>query len=599
MTMSILSLIVTALLVTLSRGTETTFNIIFVSEATASSKATPLNKTIISSIDSIGASFVTCSINGATYSVTIEETDASDLAGYTICEDLKQNIGIIDGVCSIKSVTSGSTTYCTISDTEECKSAVSDTEYEIKILFTSEIVLDKNTLDNYVKEMCNSVTGIGISYTDSTFDSQNGIYKVWINEPTKGLFGNSFNQSFASSEYGCSVEYLKNEDITYYTTPQSCSDPAKYEFVLSVGIPDKYNKETMDKLVTSIIGQSSDMTVVSSELASGTYTVHIDEKFGGLFSRTFCNSIINNEIVSSHPEICFITTVKRNDVKKCNPGSTGVCENVYPDHSTTYSLRIMEDLSSEIYSKSSLDTIFSSIWENVRNLTMEKLFFGNSTYSARMYDMTVYEPNTGVFGISFCEYVKTTDYKCYFEYVRADNAEYCTREIDCPPINYYTLTFLGDNNSVVETKQLRVDDVITFPNAIKSGYLLDEWDTEFTTMPAYNLNVSAKWMKITKYVEITFSTENIKKEDVENVVKKFSNNTFSIINNALAKENGETKVVVEFTSSSSSLKFVKAARAASSSDLSELNIKRVAFAEGIKSFALSIIPLSFIMLLLF
>ena len=140
----------------------------------------------------------------------------------------------------------------------------------------------------------------------------------------------------------------------------------------------------------------------------------------------------------------------------------------------------------------------------------------------------------------------------------------------------------------------------TLPFPFKKGYAFVRWFTDdnetITDETVVHITkdhiLHAQWNEITtSHIEIVFATKDLTDEDIEEIVKKYTNAEFTI-SKVEDTETGELRVVIKFVDIEKAEEFVKSVKEASDSTRETL-IKGVDFnSEAIKeSTALRFSPL--------
>ena len=130
-------------------------------------------------------------------------------------------------------------------------------------------------------------------------------------------------------------------------------------------------------------------------------------------------------------------------------------------------------------------------------------------------------------------------------------------------INSYKLTFDFNNGSSTAISIVEYNSTITYPeNPTKEGYTFIGWYPKPERMPASNLTVTAQWetVKPTEYVEIMFGSKDISDEEVETILKNYTQEEFVIDRIERDALTGETKVIIKFVDSEKAKDFVRTVR---------------------------------------
>ena len=171
--------------------------------------------------------------------------------------------------------------------------------------------------------------------------------------------------------------------------------------------------------------------------------------------------------------------------------------------------------------------------------------------------------------------------------------------------NNYTVTFNPSEGSVSQsTKVVAFGSVYgDLPNATRTGYTFLGWFTEkdesitgesiVETPDDHTLY--AHWLEVTPIqVEIVFSTKDMDKEEIERVIKKYTDADFKIT--MLESIADETRAIVDFFDAERATEFIRNVNAAL--ERGEANkIKRVGFAQkGTDSFSPAYLQMSLLWL---
>ena len=138
-------------------------------------------------------------------------------------------------------------------------------------------------------------------------------------------------------------------------------------------------------------------------------------------------------------------------------------------------------------------------------------------------------------------------------------------------INNYTITFDFGNGTIVN-ETLTFNETIIYPkNLTKEGHTFNRWKPKPETMPAEDTTVVAQWtVNPTEYVEIVFGKKDMTREEVKEVIKKYTNEEFSIVRFEENK-NGETKIIIKFNDAEKAKNFVDAIKESSGVDIVSIN----------------------------
>lgn len=140
----------------------------------------------------------------------------------------------------------------------------------------------------------------------------------------------------------------------------------------------------------------------------------------------------------------------------------------------------------------------------------------------------------------------------------------------------YTATFKnGYDESGTIKEQFEYGEDIVYPTFTRSDYAFDGWtsDPDVTDgkMPASDVTFTAKWTKATEYVEIVFGSKDIKKDDIEGIIKKYTNDKF-VIEQVSTSDTGEIKVIIKFVDKKSAETFVRTVNTSGRTEISYARI---------------------------
>ena len=126
-------------------------------------------------------------------------------------------------------------------------------------------------------------------------------------------------------------------------------------------------------------------------------------------------------------------------------------------------------------------------------------------------------------------------------------------------INNYTLTFNFDNGTDPEVRILSFNSTIEYPeNITKEGYIFNGWDRMIGNMPAHNLTITVLWTEEPKeFVEIMFGKKIFKKEEAEKIIKKYTDEEFTIEDFEIDEKTGETRIIILFSDTTKTEEFVR------------------------------------------
>lgn len=121
-------------------------------------------------------------------------------------------------------------------------------------------------------------------------------------------------------------------------------------------------------------------------------------------------------------------------------------------------------------------------------------------------------------------------------------------------------------NGTTTNSTLRYNDNITYPDhPTRDGYEFAGWDSTITTMPPENVTIKALWKEIleiassteTGYVEIVFGKKDMKKEEIEIIIKEITQENFIIEKIVYDESSGETRIIVRFKDAEVAQNFVE------------------------------------------
>ena len=146
-------------------------------------------------------------------------------------------------------------------------------------------------------------------------------------------------------------------------------------------------------------------------------------------------------------------------------------------------------------------------------------------------------------------------------------------------------------NGTIANETLKYNETIDYPENLKrEGYTFNGWNPRPERMPAHDTTVVAQWAEddVAEYVEIIFGTKDIAEKDVENLVRRFTGEEFTIIKFE-GTTSGEVRAIIKFKDAEAAKEFVDKLRASSDSDVE--GVVKVSFSlEKIKSDSLGLTP---------
>ena len=130
----------------------------------------------------------------------------------------------------------------------------------------------------------------------------------------------------------------------------------------------------------------------------------------------------------------------------------------------------------------------------------------------------------------------------------------------------YTITFNFGNGTNIST-ELTYNDTINYPTVTREGYTFSGWVPKPERMPAEDITVVAQWVKdSSQYVEIVIVSKDLSKEELENIIKRFTDDIFYIEKIENDDETNGTRIIIRFTDPANADDFVDAVKSASNSD---------------------------------
>lgn len=168
--------------------------------------------------------------------------------------------------------------------------------------------------------------------------------------------------------------------------------------------------------------------------------------------------------------------------------------------------------------------------------------------------------------------------------------------------NEYTVAFDVNGGDELDGNEKEV--VITFdaaygglPIPTRVGHIFNGWFTDKNesvksvtiVKTPRNHTLCAQWIEVveTKHVEIVFGKKDLKEKDIKEIVNKYTNASFVIIDIVENNEPEETRVIIKFVDNEEARNFIETIAVSSYSIISI--IKRVGFAERVPtSFSLTV-----------
>lgn len=148
--------------------------------------------------------------------------------------------------------------------------------------------------------------------------------------------------------------------------------------------------------------------------------------------------------------------------------------------------------------------------------------------------------------------------------------------------NNFTVSFDFENGTTANST-LRFNDNITYPEPPRrDGYEFAGWDPNITKMPAKDITIKATWNEIldiassavTGYVEIVFSKKDMKKEEIESIIKEITKENFIIEKIEYNESSGETHIILRFRDDEVAQNFVETIK---TEPENRYNIKNVSY----------------------
>ena len=141
--------------------------------------------------------------------------------------------------------------------------------------------------------------------------------------------------------------------------------------------------------------------------------------------------------------------------------------------------------------------------------------------------------------------------------------------------NKNIITFDFGNGTIINITY-NFNETIAYPeNITREGFIFNGWSSKPGTMPAENITVTAQWIKITpELVEIVFEKKDLKEEEIEEIIKEYTQDEFVIVKFEDDENTGEIKVIIKFEDREVAESFIESVR--TSSDTKSF-IKRIGF----------------------
>ena len=121
--------------------------------------------------------------------------------------------------------------------------------------------------------------------------------------------------------------------------------------------------------------------------------------------------------------------------------------------------------------------------------------------------------------------------------------------------NEYIITFDFANGTKVEKVFYFNDAIIYSDDLVREGYLFVEWNPKPDVMPPNNLTTTAQWKKITNNVEIIFGTKDLTEEKAKEIIKHYTDETFTIVE--FEEKDEEIRAIIKFTDTEKAGEFIR------------------------------------------
>ena len=303
--------------------------------------------------------------------------------------------------------------------------------YELKIVKGVDLIT-KDLLDTQIESACESAKdlGIGINFVSSTFDGDNGIYKVTINVTVAGAFGQGFEDAIGTSPYKCAIIEMKDGNETRYTRNDAeCFVNTTYIFGLSLGTPTAITKGEIDTLISGFasITKKEDLISFASSTLNATHYIPTVRELNlavGKVASGVCEMI--GTVITFASKMCYVTYIEYNGEQLCFPRTDELCLDKEVGINTPYEVKYYGTKSD-----TEIDTFFENAIESIKGTTRELIKVVEKSYKGNTYKTTINEPVVEYFGEQFCGYLNSTEVRCDFGPLKADGKEVC-KFPDCP-----------------------------------------------------------------------------------------------------------------------------------------------------------------------
>ena len=176
-------------------------------------------------------------------------------------------------------------------------------------------------------------------------------------------------------------------------------------------------------------------------------------------------------------------------------------------------------------------------------------------------------------------------------------------------LNNYIISFVFNNGAENVVRFFNFNESIVYPeNLVKEGYTFNGWEPNPERTPANNLTIVAQWVKVekpsksdsesvstvdksTQFVEIVFGKKDLSKEEVSDILRKYTKDGFTIEKFETDDEAGEIRVIIKFVDKTKAAEFVENV---TENKKPEDYIRDAGFMSGNASFSFGISPLLFI-----
>ena len=124
-------------------------------------------------------------------------------------------------------------------------------------------------------------------------------------------------------------------------------------------------------------------------------------------------------------------------------------------------------------------------------------------------------------------------------------------------INEYEIVFDFRNGTTIKSV-VKYNDPIVYPEVVaEEGYKFSGWNPNPVNMPASDLTVKAQVFMDTLYVEITLGTADLTESEVYDLLKNYTNSSFTIDSFEADSSEGKSFVIVKFVDSEDANEFAE------------------------------------------